>query len=116
VVNCIRRDNPALQQNLTLRFHETSNDDILCHSKWRGAMVLTIVTDPHNTQAGYADLRPRASTSTPINRSRSTSFLRRTVYVARSAELCAVESAHRAGAHLVDQAEGQGVRGILSTF
>ncbi len=58
VVNRIRRDNPALQQNLTLRFHETSNDDILCYSKSAGSdVVLTIVNvDPHNTQAGYVDL------------------------------------------------------------
>ena len=58
VVNRVRRDNPALQQNLTLRFHETSNDDILCYSKSAGSdVVLTIVNvDPHNTQAGYVDL------------------------------------------------------------
>jgi starch synthase (maltosyl-transferring) len=58
VVNRIRRDNPALQQNLTLQFHETSNDDILCYSKSAGSdAVLTIVNvDPHNTQAGYVDL------------------------------------------------------------
>ena len=58
VVNRIRRDNPALQQNLTLQFHETSNDDILCYSKSAGSdVVLTIVNvDPHNTQAGYVDL------------------------------------------------------------
>jgi starch synthase (maltosyl-transferring) len=58
VVNRIRRENPALQQNLTLRFHETSNDDILCYSKSAGSdVVLTIVNvDPHNTQAGYVDL------------------------------------------------------------
>ncbi|HEX7678208.1 MAG TPA: alpha-1,4-glucan--maltose-1-phosphate maltosyltransferase [Thermoanaerobaculia bacterium] len=58
VVNRIRRDNPALQQNLTLRFHETSNDDILCYSKSAGSdVVLAIVNvDPHNTQAGYVDL------------------------------------------------------------
>ena len=58
LVNRIRRENPALQQNLTLRFHETSNDDILCYSKSAGSdVVLTIVNvDPHNTQAGYVDL------------------------------------------------------------
>jgi starch synthase (maltosyl-transferring) len=57
-VNRIRRDNPALQQNATLRFHETSNDEILCYSKSAGDdVVLTIVNvDPHNTQAGYVDL------------------------------------------------------------
>jgi starch synthase (maltosyl-transferring) len=58
LVNRIRRENPALQQNLTLRFHETTNDDILCYSKSAGSdVVVTIVNvDPHNTQVGYVDL------------------------------------------------------------
>lgn len=58
VVNRIRRENPALQQNLTLTFHETSNDDILCYSKSAGEdVILSIVNvDPHNTQNGYIDL------------------------------------------------------------
>ena len=58
LVNRIRRENPALQQNLTLRFHETTNDDILCYSKSVGSdVVVTIVNvDPHNTQVGYVDL------------------------------------------------------------
>jgi len=58
LVNRLRRDNPALQQNLTLQFHATSNADILCYSKSAGTdVVLTIVNvDPHNTQAGYVDL------------------------------------------------------------
>jgi starch synthase (maltosyl-transferring) len=58
VVNRIRRENPALQQNLTLTFHETSNDDILCYSKSAGDdVILSIVNvDPHNTQNGYVDL------------------------------------------------------------
>jgi starch synthase (maltosyl-transferring) len=58
LVNRIRRENPALQQNLTLRFHETTNDEILCYSKSAGDdVVLAIVNvDPHNTQAGYVEL------------------------------------------------------------
>ncbi|HSY47593.1 MAG TPA: alpha-1,4-glucan--maltose-1-phosphate maltosyltransferase [Thermoanaerobaculia bacterium] len=58
LVNRIRCENPALQQNLTLRFHETTNDEILCYSKSAGSdVVLAIVNvDPHNTQAGYVEL------------------------------------------------------------
>ena len=58
VVNRIRRENPALQQNVTLKFHETTNDEILCYSKSAGDdVILTIVNvDPHNTQAGYVEL------------------------------------------------------------
>jgi len=57
-VNRIRRDNPPLQQNETLRFHTTTNDEILCYSKSAGTdVILTIVNvDPHNTQAGYVEL------------------------------------------------------------
>jgi starch synthase (maltosyl-transferring) len=57
-VNRIRRENPALQQNAPITFHETTNDDILCYSKSSGdEAVLTIVNvDPHNTQDGYVEL------------------------------------------------------------
>jgi starch synthase (maltosyl-transferring) len=58
LVNTIRRENPALQQNATLRFHRTENEQILCHSKSAGENVVICVTnlDPHNTQAGWIDL------------------------------------------------------------
>jgi starch synthase (maltosyl-transferring) len=58
VINRIRRDNPALQQNTTLKFHECDNEQILCYSKAAGDnIVLTIVNvDAQNTQAGWVDL------------------------------------------------------------
>jgi len=58
VVNRIRRENPALQQNGTLEFHNTDNDEILCYSKAAGDnIVLTVVSvDPHNPQSGWVDL------------------------------------------------------------
>jgi len=58
VVNRIRRENPALQQNETLTFHGTTNDQILCYSKSAGDnVVLTIVNlDPNNKQAGWVEL------------------------------------------------------------
>jgi starch synthase (maltosyl-transferring) len=57
-VNRIRRENPALQQNLTLQFHETDNDQILCYSKAAGDnVIVTIVNvDPHNAQSGWVTL------------------------------------------------------------
>lgn len=57
-INRIRRENPALQQNATLQFHNTSNDEILCYSKsWGDDAVLSVVSvDPHNTQSGWLDL------------------------------------------------------------
>jgi len=58
LVNRVRRENPALQQNATLRFHETTNDEILCYSKSAGDnIVLTVVNvDPHNPQSGFIEL------------------------------------------------------------
>jgi starch synthase (maltosyl-transferring) len=55
LVNRIRRENPALQQNLTLRFHETDNDQIICYSKAAGDnVIVTIVSvDPLAAQAGW---------------------------------------------------------------
>jgi starch synthase (maltosyl-transferring) len=57
-VNRIRRENPALQQNVTLMFHKTDNESILCYSKAAGEnIVLCVVNvDAHNTQAGWVDL------------------------------------------------------------
>ena len=57
-VNRIRRENPALQQNATLHFHNTDNESILCYSKAAGEnIVLCVVSvDPHNTQSGWVDL------------------------------------------------------------
>ncbi len=57
-VNRIRRENPALQQNATLQFHETDNDQLLCYSKTAGENVIVVVVnlDIHNTHSGFLDL------------------------------------------------------------
>ncbi len=59
-VNRIRRQNPALQSDHSLHFHETSNEQILCYSKTtddHSNVILTFVNiDFHNTQAGVAAL------------------------------------------------------------
>jgi starch synthase (maltosyl-transferring) len=57
-VNRIRRDNPALQQNATLRFHPTDNEHLLCYSKSAGDNVVVVVVnlDARNTHAGWIDL------------------------------------------------------------
>ena len=60
ILNRIRRENPALQTNVGLRFHPTSNDELLAYSKTTGDganPVLTVVNlDPHHTQAGIVEL------------------------------------------------------------
>lgn len=59
-VNAIRRENPALHSNRSLRFHYVDNDQIICYSKRSQDGANTIVTvvnlDPHHTQAGFVDI------------------------------------------------------------
>jgi starch synthase (maltosyl-transferring) len=58
VVNRVRRENPALQQNVTLQFHNTTNDEVICYSKSAGENVVVTVAnvDPHNTQSAWIEL------------------------------------------------------------
>ncbi len=58
IINRIRRENPALQQNETLMFHPTDNDQIVCFSKTSGEnVVITIANvDPHNEHSGWIDI------------------------------------------------------------
>ncbi|HEX7152680.1 MAG TPA: alpha-1,4-glucan--maltose-1-phosphate maltosyltransferase [Thermoanaerobaculia bacterium] len=57
-VNRIRKDNAALQQNETLTFHKSDNEQILCYSKAVGDnVILAIVNvDPHNTHSAWLEL------------------------------------------------------------
>jgi starch synthase (maltosyl-transferring) len=59
-VNHIRRTNPALQSDRSLRFHGSDNPEIMVYSKTSadGAnVVLTVVNlDPHWSQSGWIDL------------------------------------------------------------
>jgi starch synthase (maltosyl-transferring) len=60
-VNRIRRENPALHFNHTLRFHPTDNESLICYSKTSpnraNAIVVVVNLDPHHTQAGWIDLQ-----------------------------------------------------------
>jgi starch synthase (maltosyl-transferring) len=60
LVNQIRRENPALHGDLSLRFHPTDNDQLICYSKRTadgGNIVVAVVNlDPHHTQAGWIEL------------------------------------------------------------
>jgi starch synthase (maltosyl-transferring) len=59
-INQIRRDNPALQSNHNLRFHETDNPLVICYSKSTGDLANTIVVvvnlDPLHTQPAWINL------------------------------------------------------------
>ncbi|MGH6646999.1 alpha-1,4-glucan--maltose-1-phosphate maltosyltransferase [Aquabacterium sp.] len=59
-VNGIRRDNPALQSNESLRFFHTDNDQLIAYAKQTADgdnLILTIANlDPHNPQSGWITL------------------------------------------------------------
>jgi starch synthase (maltosyl-transferring) len=58
LVNRIRHENAPLQQNATLRFHDTSNGQLVCYSKTSGENAILVIAnlDPHNTQSGHVEL------------------------------------------------------------
>jgi starch synthase (maltosyl-transferring) len=59
-VNRIRRENPALQHDWTLRFHPIDNDSLLAYSKQSadGAEVIVVIVNlsPHHRHAGWLEL------------------------------------------------------------
>jgi starch synthase (maltosyl-transferring) len=59
-VNQIRRDNPALQSNRNLRFHETDNPVVICYSKstddLSDAIVVVVNLDALHTQPSWINL------------------------------------------------------------
>jgi len=59
-VNRIRRENPALQGDLSLRFHEVDNDQLICYSKHaedHSDVILVVVNlDYRYRQSGWVNL------------------------------------------------------------
>jgi starch synthase (maltosyl-transferring) len=59
-VNRIRRENPALHGDWSLRFHAVDNDKLICYSKTTedlNDIVLVVVNlDPHYRQSGWVEL------------------------------------------------------------
>ena len=59
-VNRIRRENPALQDDLRLRFHDVNNDQLICYSKHtenHSNIVLVVVNlDYSHKQSGWVSL------------------------------------------------------------
>jgi starch synthase (maltosyl-transferring) len=60
VVNKVRRDNPALQNDRSLRFHATENDQLVAYTKTTDdlgdVMLMVVNVDPRRTQAGMITL------------------------------------------------------------
>ena len=59
-VNRIRRENPALQNNQSLKFYPVDNEEVICYSKRSpdGANIILVVVnlDPHHTHGAWVDL------------------------------------------------------------
>jgi starch synthase (maltosyl-transferring) len=59
-VNGIRNANAALQNDWSLRFHPTDNEQILCYSKESedrsNLLIMVVNLDPHHTQSGFVSL------------------------------------------------------------
>jgi starch synthase (maltosyl-transferring) len=62
LINRIRRENPALQSDHSLRFHKTDNPQVLCYSKTAAdSLVLVAVNlDCNYTQAAWIEIDPAA--------------------------------------------------------
>jgi starch synthase (maltosyl-transferring) len=59
-VNRIRKENPALHSDWSLRFHDVDNEQLICYSKQTDDLrnvILTVVNlDFHHTHSGWVDL------------------------------------------------------------
>jgi len=57
-LNAIRRENPALQSDWSLRFHPVPNDLLIAFTKQDDANLILVVAnlDPHNVQSGWVSL------------------------------------------------------------
>lgn len=60
VVNGIRRENPALHSDWSLRFHEIANDQLICYSKctadYSNIILVVVNLSPHHVHSGWLDL------------------------------------------------------------
>jgi starch synthase (maltosyl-transferring) len=68
-VNNIRKENPALQSDWSLRFHTSDNDELIVYSKTNedlsDVIVVVVNLDPYYTQSGWVDLDLDALGLTP---------------------------------------------------
>ena len=59
-VNRLRRENPALQSDVNLRFHPTDNPQVICYSKTNSDLSDIVIVlcnlDPFHQQTGWLDL------------------------------------------------------------
>jgi starch synthase (maltosyl-transferring) len=69
VLNCARRDNPALQSDAGLHFLRIDNEQLIAYAKVsaeRSNIVVCVVNlDPHHTQSGWLEIDPDALVQGP---------------------------------------------------
>jgi starch synthase (maltosyl-transferring) len=69
-VNRIRKENPALQSDQSLRFHEMDNEQILCYTKQSDDLsnVIAVVVnlDPNHVQSGWVKIPVEALKLDPL--------------------------------------------------
>lgn len=58
LLNRIRKEQPALHDNATLRFHATDNEFVICYSKRSadGAVLAVVNLDPEHTHSAWIDV------------------------------------------------------------
>jgi starch synthase (maltosyl-transferring) len=58
LVNRIRRENPALQGDHSLRFHASDNEEVLCYSKTAAdnAVLVAVNLNPHHVLSAWVEL------------------------------------------------------------
>jgi starch synthase (maltosyl-transferring) len=63
LVNTVRRENPALQGDWSLRFYDCDNPQLLCYSKrtedFSNVVLVVVNLDPHHPQSGWIEVVPR---------------------------------------------------------
>ncbi len=116
-VNEIRNENPALQNDWSLKFHSTDNDQLICYSKESddrsNLLVMVVNLDPHHSQSGFITL-PLDELEIPQDRSFEAEDLLygRAILVARPAQLCGAESIDKIGPHSQDPSPHEGGDGL----
>ena len=103
-INRIRRENPALQSDWSLRFHDIDNEQIICYTKQTedlGNVIAVVVNlDPHHVQSGWVKTRPRGARFDAGESYQAHDLVdRRAVSLAGGKKLRRAQSADRAGAY-----------------
>lgn len=103
-VNRIRRENPALQQDWSLRFHPVDNEALVCYSKHSeeldNVILVVVNVDPHHTRAGWVELPLEALQLLPDHPYQVHDLLSDTRYLWQGARNYVELDPHAAPAHI----------------